>query len=328
MLLIGGGSYMLGYGAPETEACDAAGAFDCTMPPIPSGAGPATRTRILGAGWETGCADPPELWGAERPWFILNLTDASHVELGCLEMTDHSDCVEFHLHGLGGSALTCERDSCAVRPLGIGGRLCRGCCGRLSARSEYPWPGFNGHSRRAVDGLVGSRMCASPATAGSAGMVTLTGMMAMGARWHFAAGRWSGTAAVRPIPAGSPPAVGRRPPGVTAMASAPARPAAIGSSRIPRFLHNTSDGLDLLYVRRPGSQIELRRVHAEGNAGNQIKTNGPVTVENSVIVGNCGYFDGQPFTYNVDSCRAAGNAASLTLRPSNRVDPDQQHADQ
>ena len=70
-------------------------------------------------------------------------------------------------------------------------------------------------------------------------------------------------------------------------------------------------------VRQPGSQIELRRVIAEGNAGNQIKTNGPVTIENSIIVGNCGFFAGQSFTHAVDHCRVAGNAVSPTLRPGN-----------
>jgi hypothetical protein len=85
------------------------------------------------------------------------------------------------------------------------------------------------------------------------------------------------------------------------------------------FLHNTSDGLDLLYARLSGSSIEIRRTLAEGNAGNQLKTNGPTLVENSIIVGNCGYFEGQPFTYYVDNCRAAGNALSLDLRPGNQV---------
>ena len=63
-LVIGAGSYRMGYGAPGADACDAGSAFDCLMPPIPSGPDPAHRTRILGAGWNTGCAAPPQLWGA------------------------------------------------------------------------------------------------------------------------------------------------------------------------------------------------------------------------------------------------------------------------
>jgi hypothetical protein len=56
-----------------------------------------------------------------------------------------------------------------------------------------------------------------------------------------------------------------------------------------------------------------------GNAGNQIKTNGPTLIENSIIVGNCGYFVGRSFTFHVDPCRAAGNALSLKLRRGDRV---------
>lgn len=85
------------------------------------------------------------------------------------------------------------------------------------------------------------------------------------------------------------------------------------------FLRNTSDGLDLLYVREPGTSITIRQTIAEGNAGNQIKTNGPTLIENSIVAGNCAYFEGQPFTFNVDACRAAGNALSLNLRAGNPV---------
>jgi hypothetical protein len=72
------------------------------------------------------------------------------------------------------------------------------------------------------------------------------------------------------------------------------------------FLHNTSDGLDLPYHELGGS-ITLNCVHAEGNAGNQIKVTGQTAIVNSVLVGNCAFFEGQPFTHHVDPCRALGN---------------------
>jgi hypothetical protein len=76
------------------------------------------------------------------------------------------------------------------------------------------------------------------------------------------------------------------------------------------FLHNTSDGLDLLY-HELGGRITLDRVRAEGNAGNQIKITGQSTITNSVLVGNCAFFEGKPFTYNVDPCRALGNTLEI-----------------
>ena len=79
------------------------------------------------------------------------------------------------------------------------------------------------------------------------------------------------------------------------------------------FLYNTSDGLDMLY-HRSGGKITITRVHAEGNAGNQIKTTGSADITDSVVVGNCSYFKDKSFTYNVDNCRALGNA--LSIEPS------------
>jgi len=104
-LIVADGSYMMGYGAPETDGiCSQEGAFDCFMPAVPSGPNPLQPTRILGAGWDAGCSQPPELWGTQRAELILNLTDSSNVEIACFEITDHSGCVEFHSGGL-----ACER---------------------------------------------------------------------------------------------------------------------------------------------------------------------------------------------------------------------------
>jgi PKD repeat protein len=85
------------------------------------------------------------------------------------------------------------------------------------------------------------------------------------------------------------------------------------------FLHNTSDGLDLLYAREAGSSILIRRTIAEGNAGDQLKTTGPTVVENVIAASNCGFFEGQSFTLDVDNCRAGGSALALTLRAGNHV---------
>ena len=85
------------------------------------------------------------------------------------------------------------------------------------------------------------------------------------------------------------------------------------------FRYNTSDGLDLLYTRESNSLIEIRRSQAYGNAGNQFKINGTAKIENTVGIGNCGFFEGKSFTYGVDNCRAAGNAFSLNVRRGSAV---------
>jgi len=84
------------------------------------------------------------------------------------------------------------------------------------------------------------------------------------------------------------------------------------------FLHNTSDGLDLLY-HSLGGTVTLNRVRAEGNAGNPVKVTGSLVMTNSVLVANCAFFEGKPFTHNVDPCRALGNILEVTFMGGEQV---------
>ncbi|HUV88951.1 MAG TPA: right-handed parallel beta-helix repeat-containing protein, partial [Anaerolineae bacterium] len=110
-LIIAAGSYRMGYGAPGDDNCESDYPWGCHMPPIPNGPDAAHPTRILGAGWDSGCASKPELWGTERANMVLNLTNVSNVEIACLEVTDHSGCVEDHTGGL-----ACERETYPFGP--------------------------------------------------------------------------------------------------------------------------------------------------------------------------------------------------------------------
>jgi PKD repeat protein len=314
-LLIASGSYRMGYGAPGADACDADGAYDCHMLPIPGGPDPAHPTRILGAGWNNGCADPPELWGTQRPWFIINLTDASNVEIACLEITDHSDCVEFH-----SGTLECERETYPY-----GDWAATGIYAEDSANVHLAHLNIHGlantgiHAGRLTDWTVEDVRIAGNGLAGWNGDLddddgdsnsgTLTFQ-----RWTV---EWNGCGETYP---------GDEPTGCwgqTDTSSGYGDGVGTGTTggnwiiEDSAFLHNTSDGLDLLYAREVGSSIEIRRTIAEGNAGDQIKTSGPTVVENVIAVSNCGFFDGKSFTHDVDNCRSGGSAIALTLRDGN-----------
>ncbi|MFZ5918180.1 MAG: choice-of-anchor Q domain-containing protein [Chloroflexota bacterium] len=322
-LIIGPGEYRMGYDAPGADACEADSAYDCHMPPIPSGPNPANPTRILGAGWDAGCTSPPQLWGAERPWFILNLTDSDNIEIACFEITDHAACVESH-----SGDLACQRDTypfgeyadlglyaedstnVTLRHLNIHGLAVGGVrAGRLTdwtledvRIAGNGWVGWDGD----IDG--------DDANSG-----TLTFR-----RWTV---EWNGCGETYP---------GGEPTGCWGQ-SAGGYGDGVGTGETgghwviedSAFLHNTSDGLDLLYTRQEGSSVEIRRTIAEGNAGDQIKTSGPTVIENVIAVSNCGFFEGKPFAYrgdfdsdgdeesSVDNCRAGGSAIALTLRDGN-----------
>jgi hypothetical protein len=311
-LIIASGSYMMGYGAPGDDNCYAEGAFECHIPPVPSGPGPDNPTRILGAGWDAGCPSPPELWGTQRPWYILNLTDSSSVEIACLEITDHSDCVEDHSGGL-----ACRRDE---YPFGEWAAI--GLYAEDSANVHLQDLNIHGlaaggvHAGRLTDWTVENVRISGNGWVGWDGDIegddSNSGTLTFG---HWVV-EWNGCGETYP---------GEQPTGCWGQTAGGygdgVGTGATGGDWIiedSAFLHNTSDGLDLLY-HSLGGRVVLDRVHAEGNAGNQIKVTGETEITNSVLVGNCAFFDGQPFTYNVDPCRALGNTLEVVYTGGEQV---------
>ncbi|MFC7301629.1 hypothetical protein, partial [Cognatiluteimonas weifangensis] len=89
ILIIGSGSYRIGEGAPGAAGCSGARCYPAAIPSGPSSRAP---TRILGKS----CSAPPRLRGAGGVDRVLNLEGSSNIEVGCLEITDGSDCVYAH----------------------------------------------------------------------------------------------------------------------------------------------------------------------------------------------------------------------------------------
>jgi hypothetical protein len=311
-LIIASGSYMMGYGAPGDDNCDPDGAFDCHMPPVPSGPSPDNPTRILGAGWESGCPNPPELWGTQRPWYVLNLADSSNVEIACLEVTDHSDCVEDHTGGL-----ICQRDE---YPFGEWAPI--GLYAADSANVHLKDLNIHGlavggvHAGRLTDWTVEDVRIAGNGWVGWDGDIegddSNSGVLTF-RHWTV---EWNGCGETYP---------GEQPTGCWGQTAGGygdgVGTGATGGDWIiedSAFLHNTSDGLDLLY-HSLGGRIVLDRVHAEGNAGNQVKVTGESEITNNVLVGNCAFFDEQPFTFNVDPCRALGNTLEVVYTGGEQI---------
>jgi len=315
-LIIADGSYMMGYGAPGAGNCDQAAAYDCVMPPVPSGPDAAHPTRIVGESAGYGCPTMPELWATERAYHVFNLTGSSNVAVACLEITDHSECIEFHNDGslpCSGCTVACERntppygmwgaggiwatDSSNVRlqDLNIHGLAESGIhCGRLSNWTlnrvninANGWAGWNGD-----------------VWDNSSNWGTLR-FQDVEIAWNGCAESWPGEAILPDTCWGQH--AGGYGDGLGT--------ADTGGDWIFEDCHihdNTSDGLDLLYLDTTGS-LEVRRLTAEGNAGNQLKVSGDAVVENSVLVGNCASFEGAPLMDAGDHCRAGGNTVAFDL---------------
>jgi hypothetical protein len=311
-VIIAAGSYEMGIGAPGAEACSSDYPWDCVMPAVPSGPDTAHPTRMLGVGWESGCAHPPELWGSERASHVVDLTDTNFAEIACLEITDHAACVEFH-----SGAIPCPRDAYP-----FGSWAVRGIFAADSSSVHLTHLNIHGlastgiQAGRLADWTVEDVRIAGNGWVGWDGDIDGNDSDSGAMVFRRLTVEWNGCGETYP---------GGEPIGCWAQ-SAGGYGDGLGTGATggdwvfedSAFLHNTSDGLDLLYARS-GSTITIRRTHAEGNAGNQIKTNGPAQIENSLVVGNCGYFAGKIFTYDVDDCRALGNTLSITLRTGDRV---------
>jgi Right handed beta helix region len=305
-LFIGAGSYRMGYGAPGASGCVSAYPWDCVMPAIPSGPSAAQPTRILGQGYDSGCKSAPSLYGVERADQLLDLNGSSHVQIACLELTDHSGCVDGH-----SGSIKCDR-------------------------SSYPYGDWTGTGIVAKDstdvqlrhlnihGLAHTGIHAGRLKDWTLEDVTIAGNGWVGFDGDLAESKGSsnsGTITFRRVtisyngcgetyPGGKPSGCWGQTAGGYGDGLGTAATGGDWVFEDCRVLHNTSDGIDLLYHTLGGS-ITVRRMRAEGNAGNQLKVTGASLVENSVLIGNCAYFAGQPFTYNVDNCRALGNTVAV-----------------
>ena len=320
-LVVGTGAYRMGYGAPGAvgSSCeDDWGAYECHMSAVPSGPDAAHPTRILGVGWDTDCSEPPELWGAERPWMVLNLTSSSHVEVACLEVTDHSSCIEDHNYQqqpCGGCDVPCERDTPPYgdwAPVGVfasdssgvsltdvnvhglasigihAGRLTDWSLDgvRIHGNGSAGWDGdlwddfgdSNSGDLLFTDVEIGYNGCSEDWTTGQVVESSCWGQNAGGYGDGLAAGAGGG----RWVFAGV------------------------------EVHHNTSDGLDLLYLESAAS-VEASRLRIWSNSGNPVKASAPLVMINSLLVSDCAYFEGRAPL--VDHCRAGGNTLAVSHRP-------------
>jgi hypothetical protein len=316
-LSIGPGAYAIGLGAPDASGCYAAGSYDCIPARPPSGTAQAP-TRIVGKGFDTECQAPPVLWGTERATAVLNLAGTSNVTVACLEITDRSDCIEFHCPNGGcAEARTCQRDrppfgqwasngiaakgasNLTLRDIDVHGLAGRGFIGgglrdvtmervKLVANGWGGWEGDTG------------------AGSSNAGAIVLRNVEIA---WNGCAERYP----TRDVFGCWAQEAGGYGDGIGTALTGGAW--LIEDSSIH---HNTSDGIDLLYADGSGS-VTVRRTRVEANAGNQIKTNGPATIENNIVIGSCAFFAGKYNMRVMDNCRALGNTLSIGLKPGAAV---------
>jgi uncharacterized protein (TIGR03437 family) len=260
----------------------------------------------------------PELWGTQRANTVLSLDGTSNAHIACLEITDHSGCVEFHAD----SSVRCQRDqypygewaaigihaqdsrNVLLRNLNIHGLSQTG----IQAGRIADWTVED--VRITANGLSGWDGDLGGVDSSNSGTLTFR-------RWKV---EWNGC--VETWPGRQPDSCWAQEAGGYGDGVGTAASAGRWIIEDSEFRHNTSDGLDLLYletVRGERPSVEIRRTIANGNAGNQIKVTGRSTIVNTVAVGNCMFFFNKPFgrylggQFSGDHCRAFGAAVALFM---------------
>ena len=317
-LLIAAGEYLIGVGAPGSAGCRNATAPQCLMAPVPGGPSAERPTRILGAGYDGKCTRPPRLWANGGIGAILRLEDSSNVVVACLELTDRSPCIVNHLHAAASrsGAVPCptaapfgpwgrngvvarDAGNVLLRDLNIHGFAANGIrAGRLRdwtlQRVRLHANGWAGW-----DGNLGND---DPKGSSNAG------------RMRFIGGEISWNGCSERTPSGEIFGCWAQQQGGYGDGLGTAKTGGTWMFEDIHVHHNTSDGLDLLYLDGSGSAT-FRGVRASANAGNQLKTSGPVTIEDSTLDGSCAFFSRFAGSHLIDRdhCRAMGNTLSVSL---------------
>lgn len=320
-LIIGPGEYMMGFGAPNTPSCSNYYPWDCYMRSVPSGTA-ANPSRILGKGWDTGCSTKPQLWGTERTANILNLMGSSNVQIQCLDITDHSSCIDYGPD----PATVCNRNSypfgqwamsgivasdsqnVLLKNLNIHGLRSGIFAGRLTdwtiektnltANSFVGWDGDIGATTSSNSGTITFKNS----------MITYSGCGETypGLAPHHCYSQDQG---------GYGDGLGTHDTG--------------GDWVFDHvdISYNVSDGVDLLYHNGNGS-ITISHSRFEGNAGNQVKVATDTVIDNSKLIGTCAFFSGKSFTSTTgqggssvafNHCRAAGSTLAAQFEAGMQV---------
>lgn len=308
-LIIGAGEYAIGFGAiPSSGTADCESAsypYACLSSSVPSGTSD-NPTRILGNDYNSGCQSPPQLWGTYRTEHVINLQNSNHVVLECLDITDHAQCSRFH------PSFRCDDDIGVVEGYAYNGIYATDSKDVLIKNVLIHGLDTGIHAGRLENWTMDNVVIRANKHAGWDGDIGVnssnTGDI------HFKNGRieWSGCIEPYPLTQSQPIGCVSQDRGGYGDGLGTGATAGRWIFESFDFLHNVSDGLDLLYLTSPG-QVIIKGGRYAGNAGNAIKTaGGGHLIENTEVIGNCGFFNqGDLWPDMVNHCRAQGNAMSL-----------------
>lgn len=335
-LIIGPGSYLIGATMPNTSnsSCnnDQDFSYDCVLDDIPSGADSSHKTKIYGKGYD----DPtnntkPILYGVQRASYILQ--HGSNVDIEFLDITDHSNCIEYGpIDGtVGGDPVQCVR---SAAPYGNWAET--GIKTNTASNVTWKYLDIHGMGKTGVFAYRSGDMDLDHVNIIANGYVnwdsdgtgddSYTGTVT----YTDSKNEWAGCGEKYPTTTSDYSSATDKHHCWSQSQGGYGDCIGLGDGDPGNWTfvrssvsYCASDGVDILHGSGTGTVI-FYRSKAEGSTGNQLKTNSALTyVENSKIIGNCGFFYGQSFTSTKDSsgsstsfdyCRASGNAIVFANR--------------
>jgi hypothetical protein len=298
------------------------------MPAIPSGPDKDHPTTIIGKNWDTKSTPKPEFFGIGRVRNIFDLRGSNNIVMQYLDITDHAEC-GYNFSSADPESLKCNYSSppygywaqygikaedsanvllkdLKIHGMGVGavngGRLTDWTMDNVEIHGNA----FNGWNGDIGTGYYGSGEESS--NFGTTSFINNSKVNFNGCIEKY-------------------PLSGVYPDIATGGCYSPQHNGygdGLGMNftegdwvfRDMEIMHNTQDGIDLLYHTGQTGKIIIDRVRAEGNAGQQIKVGAPTTITNSVIIGNCSYFYQNPLAgadgLLTDNCRARGTTIAAS----------------
>lgn len=328
-LVIDAGSYMIGWSAGAVSewgdnVCDSSYAYACVPQPVPSGTA-TNPTRIVGAGWDSGCVAPPELWGTESAPQILDMDSSSNVVIACLNLTDHSNCIVGYQPNKSYACVT-KSTGTGTKDPGLGTWADKAIHAQDSSNVTLQDLNIHGFGDYGVQAGRISNWTVTRVTIAGNGNSGWNGDLGGNNQNSTNSGAltftdftvaWNGCAENYPTLGAYINCWGQNEGGYGDGLGE----AWTGGNWVfvrPNFHHNTSDGLDLLYANGTGS-ISVDQGYFGLNAGNDLKTSGPATITNSVFDGYCTIFTDLGYPAGADSCRAGGGELTDVTGPNQTV---------
>lgn len=315
--------YIMGaHGTYTSDKCHSAWAYSCVMPSLP--AGTIEKPTILRGQLDNGtCTTKPVLWGTGRVKNILTLDNTQNVQINCLTITDKSSCIGSSGYPDPDGTLICDRSPPYDKPFADTGIFIRDSSNIHLTDVDVQGLNKGIHAAR-LDNITLLRvniyanfgvgwdgdieyLDAQGSNLGNANTGTMT--------FKDSSINFNGCGLIY-----DPSSTRHNQPHACSRQDIGGYGDGLGTGKTGgdwifdnvTVMHNSSDGIDLLYHELEGKTI-IKNSRIEGNAGNQIKTAGNSEIINNIIIGSCAWNSRQEdyIGKEGENCRALGNSLSL-----------------